>query len=93
MMFFEQGFYLRVEELPEGPKSLPLDSIFSTDNAYRAMGLYHPSEINDAYFVLSNDRDEIWFICNRHLRAHVLQPQETSFCLSIKERVVKGVSN
>tara|TARA_R110000868_G_scaffold135857_1_gene348513 strand:- start:5213 stop:5488 length:276 start_codon:yes stop_codon:yes gene_type:complete len=38
-MFFEQGLYLRVEELPDGPKPLPLDSGFSTDNAYRAMGL------------------------------------------------------
>ncbi|ERH48237.1 hypothetical protein O203_19180 [Ectopseudomonas chengduensis] len=93
MMFFEQGLYLRVEELPDGPKPLPLESGFSTGNAYRAMGLYNPSETSDAYFVLSNDRDEVWFICNRHLRTHVLQPQETSFRLSIKERVVKGVSN
>jgi hypothetical protein len=33
MMFFEQALYLRVEELPDGPKPLPLDSGFSTDNA------------------------------------------------------------
>lgn len=92
MMFFEQGLYLRVEEMPGGPQPLPLDSGFSMANAYRAMGLYTPSETSDAYFVLANDRDEIWFICNRHLRTHVLKPEETSFRLSIKERVVKGVS-
>lgn len=44
---------------------------------YRALGLYNPSETSDAYFVLSNDRDEIWFICNRHLRTVGLIPQET----------------
>jgi hypothetical protein len=87
MMSFEPGLYLRVEEMPGGPQPLPLDSGFSTTNAYRAMGLYNPSETSDAYFVLANDRDEIWFICNRHLRTHVLKPEETSFRLSIKERV------
>lgn len=92
MMFFEQGLYLRVEELPDGPKPLPLDSGFSTGNAYRALGLYNPSETSDAYFVLSNDRDEIWFICNRHLRTHVLKAEDKSFHLRIKERVIKGVS-
>lgn len=87
MMSFEPGLYLRVEEMPGGPQPLPLDSRFSKANAYRAMGLYTPSETSDAYFVLANDRDEIWFICNRHLRTHVLKPEETSFRLSIKERV------
>lgn len=92
MMFFEQGLYLRVEELPNGPRPLPLDSGFSTGNAYRALGLYNPSETSDAYFVLSNDRDEIWFICNRHLRTHVLKAEDQSLRVRIKERVIKGVS-
>lgn len=92
MMFFEQGLYLRVEAMQDGPKPLPLDSGFSTGNAYRAMGMYNPSETSDAYSVLSNDHNEIWFIGNRHLRTHVLKPEEKSFRLSIKERVMKGVS-
>ena len=92
MMFFEQGLYLRIEELPNGPQPLPLDSGFSKANAYRALGLYNPSETSDAYFVLSNDRNEVWFICNRHLRTHGLMPEEESFRLPIKERVIKGVS-
>ena len=41
------------------------------------ISLYNPSETSDAYFVLSNDRDEIWFICNRHLRTVGLIPHET----------------
>lgn len=76
MIFFEPGLYLRVEELENGPKPFPLQSGFSMGCAYRALGLYNPSETSDAYFVLSNDRDEIWFICNRHLRTVGLLPQE-----------------
>ena len=76
MIFFEPGLYLRVEELDNGPKPFPLQSGFSMGVAYRGLGLYNPSETSDAYFVLSNDRDEIWFICNRHLRTVGLIPQE-----------------
>ena len=68
MLSLEPGMYLRVEQLPNGPKPLPLDSGFNSHTAYRAMGLFNPSETSDAYFIFSNDRDEIWFICNRHLR-------------------------
>ena len=76
MIFFEPGLYLRVQELENGPKPFPLQNGFSLSRAYRALGLYNPSETSDAYFVLSNDRDEIWFICNRHLRTIGLLPQE-----------------
>ena len=76
MIFFEPGLYLCVEELDNGPKPFPLQSGFSMGVAYRALGLYNPSETSDAYFVLSNDRDEIWFICNRHLRTVGLIPHE-----------------
>ena len=77
MLFFEPGLYLRVEELENGPKPFPLQSGFSIGCEYRALGLYNPSETSDAYFVLSNDRDEVWFICNRHLRTVGLMPKET----------------
>ena len=77
MISIEPGLYLRVEELDNGPKPYPLQSGFSIGVAYRALGLYNPSETSDAYFVLSNDRDEIWFICNRHLRTLSLLPQES----------------
>lgn len=30
--------------------------------------MFNPSESSDAYLILANDRDEMWFICNRHVR-------------------------
>lgn len=74
MLTLESGIYLRVEQLPQGPRPLPLDSGFGNDTAYRALGLFNPSETSDAYFIFSNDRDEVWFICNRHLRCLGLIP-------------------
>lgn len=83
MTSLESGLYLRIEELENGPKPFPLASGFSTGYAYRALGLYNPSETSDAYFVMSNDRDEIWFICNRHLRSYALLANERAFRLLI----------
>ncbi len=85
MTSLEPGLYVRIEELDNGLKPFPLDSGFSLGHAYRALGLYHPSETSDAYFVLSNDRDEIWFICNQHVRAYALLPDERAFTLPIRE--------
>ena len=79
MIWFDQGLYLRVEELENGPRPLPLRSGFSREIAYRALGVFNPSESSDAYYILSNDRDEIWFICNRHLRTVALLPDTTDF--------------
>jgi hypothetical protein len=79
LIWFEQGLYLRIEELENGPRPLPLRSGFSREIAYRALGVFNPSESSDAYYILSNDRDEIWFICNRHLRTVALLPDTTDF--------------
>ena len=92
MTLLEPGLYLRVEEMLNGPKPLPLQSGFSKGRAYRALGLYNPSETSDAYFVLSNDRNEVWFICNRHLRTYALMPEQKHFRLTIKELVLEAVS-
>ena len=89
MTSLEPGLYVRIEELENGPKPFPLASGFSTGHAYRALGLYNPSETSDAYFVLSNDRDEIWFICNRHVRTYALLSDELAFRLPIKEATRK----
>ncbi len=83
MTSLEPGLYVRIEELDNGPKPFPLASGFSSSHAYRALGLYNPSETSDAYFVLSNDRDEVWFICNRHVRSHTLLPGEVALRLPI----------
>ncbi|WP_447883740.1 hypothetical protein [Serratia fonticola] len=79
MIWIEQGLYLRVVQMENAPKPYPLDSDFTPNTAYRALGMYNPSETADAYFILSNDRDEIWFICNRHLRTVGLFPDIHDF--------------
>lgn len=85
MTTLEPGLYVRIEELDNGPKPFPLANGFSPGHAYRALGLYNPSETSDAYFVLSNDRDEIWFICNRHVRSHALLPGVSALRLPIRD--------
>ena len=35
-------------------------------------------ETSDAYFILSNDRDELWFTCNRHARVVGVLPKVTA---------------
>lgn len=76
VLTLETGLYLRVQELPDGPSPQPLRSGFSSGVAYRALGMFNPSETSDAYFIFSNDRDEIWFICNRHLRLVGVLPNQ-----------------
>lgn len=70
MMWMEPGLYVRIQQLDgsRAPQPQPLDSGFSTATGYRVLGMHTPSETADAYVVLSNDRDEMWFICTRHLR-------------------------
>lgn len=75
MITVEPGLYLRVQELENGPKPFPLQSGFNLHTAYRALGMFNPSETSDAFFILANDQDEIWFICNRHLRAVQVSPE------------------
>lgn len=56
MIFIQPGLYLRVEEL-EGetaPLPSPLQSGFSSDVAYLALGAFSLSESGEAFFVLSN---------------------------------------
>lgn len=86
MLWLETGVYVRVEELAGGPPPHPLKSGFNTDTAYRALGCFNPSETSDAYFILSNDRDEIWFICNRHLRTAFIRDDIRELRLPFKSR-------
>lgn len=85
MTAVESGLYLQVRELNDGPRPLPLASGFSSRRAYRALGLFNPSETSDAYFMLSNDRNEVWFICNRHLRTCGLIPGDARLRISLEE--------
>lgn len=70
MICYETGIYVRIEEMAgeRAPMPKPLASGFLMSQAYRVLGIFNPSETSDAYLVLSNERDELWFICNRHLR-------------------------
>ncbi|THF83932.1 hypothetical protein E7T09_20685 [Deinococcus sp. KSM4-11] len=70
MLAFHPQMFVRIVELhgPRAPMPKPLQSGFSETRAYRVVGVYNPSESSDAYFILPNDRDELWFICQRHLR-------------------------
>lgn len=79
MLWLEQGLYVRIHELANGPRPLPLQSGFSGDTAYRVLGCFNPSETSDAYYILANDRDEIWFICNRHVRVVVINDVRKDF--------------
>ncbi len=70
MIAFHPQLFVRVEELdgPRAPMPRPLQSGFSANRLYRVLGVYNASESSDAFFILANDRDEMWFICQRHLR-------------------------
>jgi hypothetical protein len=57
-------------ERPNAPVPRPLVSGFSPAKAYRVLGLHCPSETSEAYFILCNDRNEVWFISNQHFRVH-----------------------
>lgn len=52
MITLETGLYLRVQELKDGPKPSPLQSGFNMQTAYRALGMFNPSETSDAFFIL-----------------------------------------
>lgn len=61
---------VRIEQM-EGkfaPRPLPLENGFSKDKTYAPVGMFCPSESGEAYLILTNDRDELWFISNRHVR-------------------------
>ena len=68
MIFMQPGLYVRIAEMTgdRAPTPLPLASGFNSDTAYRVLGAYSPSETSEAYFVLSNDEDQVWFGSNRH---------------------------
>jgi len=89
MLWLEQGLYLRIEELENGPRPLPLNSGFSRETAYRAIGCFNPSETSDAYYILANDRDEIWFICNRHVRVVCIDTQRNDFRYAMHKHPLK----
>jgi hypothetical protein len=90
MLTLDTHLFLRISQLENGPRPLPLESGFSVGTSYRALGMFNPSETSDAYFILSNDRDEIWFICNRHLRTVTARPESNEFRMPLQTSVANG---
>ena len=62
--------YVRIEQVEgdRAPRPLPLVSGFSTNRIYEILGVQSMSESAEAFLILKNDRDEMWFISNRHCR-------------------------
>lgn len=55
---------------PRSPLPHPVnDGRFDVSLIYKVLGIYNPSETSEAYFLLANPADELWYISNRHLRA------------------------
>ena len=82
-MMIENGIYVRVQELENGPTPFPLRSGFNNQTAYRAIGMFNPSETSDAFYILVNDRFETWFICNRHVRVVALRTDTQALHLAL----------
>ena len=72
MITIESDLYVVIREMggEHSPQPRPLANGFSENVAYRVVGLSTPSETSEAYLILVNDREEIWFISNRHVRMH-----------------------
>jgi hypothetical protein len=80
MLTIADALFVVVKEMAgeRAPRPLPLSSGFSEHIAYRVLGVHSPSETGEAYLIVSNDRDEIWFISNRHFRTWELRPGTTA---------------
>lgn len=81
MLCLQDGLYVRIEQLETdiAPNPKPLNHGFNTETAYLVLGGFSMAESADAFLILSNDLNEIWFVSNRHLRTHELVPGATEF--------------
>ena len=79
MVTIENDLYVVVHEMQGDCASLPkpLPNGFSEHLAYRVLGLHSASETSEAYLILANDREELWFISNKHVWAHGVFPGST----------------
>jgi hypothetical protein len=76
MVTIEHDLYIVIREMQgeRAPQPKPLSNGFSENVAYRVLGMHSASETSEAYLILANDGDELWFISNKHVRAHGLFP-------------------
>ncbi len=85
MIDFEKGLYVTICEADRAPHPKPLANGFSERVAYRVLAIYNPSESGECWFVMSNDRDEAWFISQRHVRTFTLDAACRQFRFNIDE--------
>ena len=95
MVYVEAGLYVRMQPLQgaRAPQPQPLDSGFNSETAYRVLGMHNPSETADAYLMLSNDRDELWFICTRHVRVVGGRQDSLRTRIPLAEWMAEGASS
>ncbi|MEO8751846.1 MAG: hypothetical protein ABI624_04125 [Casimicrobiaceae bacterium] len=93
MIHMETGVYLCVQQLADRAHPLPLENGFSENTAYRGLGIYSPSETSECYLILANDRDETWFISNRHLRIVGVFPDRRDLRFELQPDAVHGCAN
>jgi len=71
---FAPGVRVRVVQFENAARPvspLPLLNGFSADRIYDVLGIHMPDSTSECYLMLANDRDELWWISNRHLRREV----------------------
>lgn len=92
MIYFQPGLYVVIEQIESAlaPIPKPLAHGFSRDVAYLVLGAFSLSESGEAFLVLSNDENQIWFISNRHVRTYRLLPDSTDFRFPIKKVGLNG---
>lgn len=69
-LWAKEGLRVRIEEVQgdRSPVPKPLSSGFNQISTYEVLAIDNPSETADCYFMLENDRHELWWICQKHLR-------------------------
>ncbi len=79
MVTIANDLYVVVREMEgeRAPQPKPLPNGFSENIAYRVLGLHSASETSEAYLILANDHEELWFISNKHVRTYGLFPGST----------------
>lgn len=69
-IYLKPDIFVKIKQMEgdHAPHPLPLSSGFSEGLSYEILGIHTASESAEAFLILRNDRDEMWFISNRHVR-------------------------
>ena len=81
-MNFNDRLYVEIvpleNEHPPHPHPIR-EGKFDPAYVYKVLGIYNPSETSECYLMLANTEREIWFIPQRHTRAHRLIESDQFF--------------